>query len=113
MKHFSLLCLLTLISHYSQTQLEMNESAHKDFLKADKELNHVYQQILKDYKDDAVFIKSLKASQRIWIQSRDAELKMMYPNREPGYYGSIHAMCWSIYKTELTNERTKKATNVA
>ena len=66
----------------------MNESAHKDFLKADKELNHVYQQILKDYKDDAVFIKSLKASQRIWIQSRDAELKMMYPNREPGYYGS-------------------------
>jgi uncharacterized protein YecT (DUF1311 family) len=86
----------------------MNEEEHKNFLKADKELNQVYQQILKGYKSDTAFIKNLKASQRLWVQFRDAELSMMYPDRNPGYYGSIHPMCWSIYKTELTNERIEK-----
>lgn len=102
--------LLVLVSHnsFSQTQLEMNEAAHKEYLKADNELNQVYQQVLKDYKDDVVFIKTLKASQRLWIQFRDAEMKMMYPTREPGHYGSIHPLCWSNYKTELTNDRTQK-----
>jgi uncharacterized protein YecT (DUF1311 family) len=58
--------------------------------------------------NDTAFIRNLKASQRLWVQFRDAEVKMMYPDREPGYYGSIHPMCWSIYKTELTSERVKK-----
>lgn len=96
------------ISCFSQTQLEMNEAENKNFLKADKELNQVYQQILIEYKEDTTFIRNLKASQRLWIQFRDAEMKTMYPDRESGYYGSIHPMCWSIYKTELTNERIKK-----
>ena len=102
--------LLIFISSYSfsQTQLEVNEAEHKKFLKADKELNQVYQTIIKEYKGDTVLIKNLKVSQRLWIQFRDAEMKMMYPDREPGYYGSIHPMCWSIYKTDLTNERIKK-----
>lgn len=86
----------------------MNETEHKRYLKADKELNQVYQRILNEYKIDTAFIKNLKTSQRLWVQFRDAEMKMMYPDREPGYYGSIHPMCWSIYKTELTNERIKK-----
>jgi len=107
-----LLCsiILIFIAGYSfaQTQLEMNEAEHKKYLQADKELNHVYQSILKAYKQDAAFIKALKASQRLWIEFRDAEMKMMYPDREPYYYGSMHPMCWSIYKTELTNERIKK-----
>jgi uncharacterized protein YecT (DUF1311 family) len=100
--------ILLSIPGFSQTQLEMNEAENKRFLKADKELNQVYQQILKEYKQDTAFIRNLKASQRLWVQFRDAEVKMMYPDREPGYYGSIHPMCWSIYKTELTSERVKK-----
>lgn len=110
MKKFFCSILLIFISSYSfsQTQLEMNGTEHKKFLKADKELNRVYQTILKQYTSDTTFIKNFKASQRLWIQFRDAEMKTMYPDREPYYYGSIHPMCWSIYKTELTNDRTKK-----
>jgi uncharacterized protein YecT (DUF1311 family) len=102
--------LLIFVSNYSfsQTQLELNETEHKNFLKADKELNQVYQTIIKEYKSDTEFIQNLKASQRLWIRFRDAEMNMMYPDRRPGHYGSIHPMCWSIYKTELTNERIKK-----
>lgn len=112
MKRIFLLLFWCLANSYSscfaQTQLEMNEAEYNKYLKADKELNKVYKEILSEYKEDTVFIASLKKSQRIWIQFRDAEMEMMYPEREPGYYGSIHPMCWSIYLTQLTNERIQK-----
>jgi uncharacterized protein YecT (DUF1311 family) len=38
----------------------MNEDAAKNYQKADKELNDVYQKILKEYKKDTAFIKNLK-----------------------------------------------------
>jgi hypothetical protein len=31
-----------------------------------------------------------------------------FPDREPGYYGSIQPTCWSNYLQELTEERTKR-----
>jgi uncharacterized protein YecT (DUF1311 family) len=104
----TLLSLIISNQAFGQTQLEMNQEEQNKYFKADKELNNVYNQILKEYKTDTVFIKNLKIAQRIWIQFRDAEMKSKYPDREQGYYGSIHPMCWSIYLTELTKERTKK-----
>lgn len=88
-----------------QTQLDLNEAEHKEYLKADKELNSIYQKVLKEYKEDAAFVKNLKAAQKIWIQFRDAEMKVKYPDREPGHYGSVQPMCRSTYLTRLTNER--------
>lgn len=93
---------------FGQTQLEINENAGMEYRKADKELNQVYQAILKNYKNDLEFIKNIKIAQRIWIQFRDAEMKVKYPDRTVGYYGSIHSMCWSNYMQELTVERISK-----
>jgi uncharacterized protein YecT (DUF1311 family) len=91
---------------FSQSQMEMNQQAAEAYKKADTELNTIYQKILKDYSADKEFIKNLKASQRIWISFRDAELKMKYPDRkEPMYYGSIHPMCVSLYLEKLTLDR--------
>ncbi|MCE7067410.1 lysozyme inhibitor LprI family protein [Dyadobacter sp. CY326] len=83
---------------------QVNENA---YAKAEKEINSVYQKILQEYTTDKEFIKNLRASQRLWIQFRDAEVKARYPDREPGYYGSVHSMCVANLKTELTNERIK------
>jgi len=91
-----------------QTQLEINENASADFQKADKELNSAYKKILKEYSTDLAFIKNLKIAQNLWIKFRDAEVNMKYPQREPGYYGSIQPTCWSMYMTELTQKRTKE-----
>ena len=90
---------------FAQTQLEMNQQAGAEFQKTDKELNTVYQKIIKEYNSDTLFIKNLRASQRIWIQFRDAELLVKYPQTEPNYYGSIFPVCYSNYKTKLTQER--------
>jgi uncharacterized protein YecT (DUF1311 family) len=92
---------------FGQTQADLNEAEHKKYIQADKELNSIYQKILREYKQDTIFIKNLKTSQKIWIQFRDAEMKLKYPSREPGYYGSVQPMCWSIYLTGLTNDRIK------
>ena len=91
----------------AQTQGEMNQDAAGEFKAADKELNAIYQQILEDYADDDVFLANLKEAQRCWINFRDAQLKMKYPDREPGYYGSIQPVCEANYLAELTQERTK------
>ncbi|MER2996495.1 lysozyme inhibitor LprI family protein [Pontibacter populi] len=93
---------------FAQTQAEMNQQAFASYQKVDKELNDVYKKLLTEYKSDPAFITNLKASQRIWITFRDAELKMKYPEREAGYYGSIHPICRASYLEELTSERIKQ-----
>lgn len=101
-------CCFTIMFSFGQTQSDLNRNADKNFKDADAQLNYVYQKILSEYKSDNAFIKNLKAAQKIWIQFRDAEMKAKYPDRKPGYYGSIHPICWSMYATDLTQERTKK-----
>lgn len=85
----------------------MNESARTEFLRADKELNSIYQKMLKDNAADTIFINNLKTAQRAWIQFRDAEMKMKYPEREDGFYGSAAPMCWNIYLKDLTTARIR------
>jgi len=91
----------------AQTQKEMNQDAASEFKAADNELNSIYQKILEDYADDKTFIASLKEAQRCWIVFRDAQLKMKYPDRDPGFYGSIQPVCEMTYLTELTRDRIK------
>ena len=93
---------------YGQTQLEMNQQARQEYEQADKELNKTYRQILAEYKSDPAFVANLKKAQRLWIQWRDAEMKSLYPDREEGYYGSIHPYCWNTSLARLTLERTKQ-----
>jgi uncharacterized protein YecT (DUF1311 family) len=109
MKIVTLFFVLSLITSLSagQTQLEMDAEASQKYTKADQELNITYQKILQEYKADTAFIRNLKISQRIWIQFRDAEMKVMYPDRPQFYYGSVLPMCWSMYLAQVTAERIK------
>ncbi|MEI6575820.1 MAG: lysozyme inhibitor LprI family protein [Bacteroidota bacterium] len=95
------------ISSYSfaQTQSKLNKDASESYNKADKELNKLYKKILLEYQADTMFIQNLKISQRIWISFRDAEVKMKFPEREPGYYGTIHPLCIANYMEKLTRNR--------
>jgi len=90
---------------YAQSQTAMNLKAGSSYQTADKELNVVYQNILKQYAKKQAFIKKLKTAQRLWVQLRDAELAARYP--EKGSYGSAGPMCESIYLEKLTRERIK------
>ncbi len=103
----TLVCILTFSISFGQTQTDMNQDEFATYKKAEKEINTVYQKILKEYNSDTEFITNLKTAQRLWIQFRNAEIKTKYPNRTPGYYGSVYPMCVAIYMTQLTNDRIK------
>lgn len=100
---FSAFLIATVPFSFSQTQGDLNEQEHKKYQNADRKLNEIYQRILKEYKHDTAFIKNLKTSQRIWLLFRDAEMKMKYPDSYQ--YGSVQPMCWSMYLTDLTQDR--------
>ncbi|WP_103866199.1 lysozyme inhibitor LprI family protein [Aquimarina sp. I32.4] len=102
-----LLLLVLSANCFSQTQGEMNREAYTILKKSDRILNEVYQQILQVYKKDTLFLQNLKKSQRIWIQFRDAELAMKYPDYPDYIYGSIHPMCRASYLKNLTEKRTE------
>jgi uncharacterized protein YecT (DUF1311 family) len=83
----------------------MNIDAQARFVKSDKQLNDVYKTILSDYKEDDIFVTNLRKSQRIWIQFRDAEMNMKFPNNQEKTYGSIHPTCRALYLKEITDKR--------
>ena len=92
----------------SQTQTEMNTDLQESYNSSDDELNAVYQAIIREYKNDTIFLKALRFSQRNWIKFKDSELKMKYPERKiRGYYGSVYPMCEASYLDELTKDRIK------
>ena len=99
---------LTSMFCFGQTQSEMNSNKYQEYIKADKELNQVYSTILKDYKENPVFISKLKIAQNLWIKFRDAEMNAIFPEMDKqSNYGSVFPMCWNIHLTRLTNERIK------
>jgi len=90
---------------FSQTQAEMNKESYAEYNKSDKTLNEIYKTILSEYKSDTIFVENFKKSQRLWIQFRDAEMEMKFPNYADKVYGSIHPTCRAFYLKELTDKR--------
>ena len=94
------------------TQLDINACAGADFAKADAELNSVWKSIQAKYKDQPQFLDKLKASQRLRLQFRDAELEALYPVAKGQdartQYGSMYPTCYSGAKAKLTRQRTEQ-----
>lgn len=76
---FVVICSMT----FAQSQAELNAQAEANYKETDKELNRD-QAVLKDYASDKEFIRNLKASERLWVNFRDAEMKMKYPDNTRG-----------------------------
>ena len=93
---------------FGQTQAQLTDESNKRLKKAETELTSVYNKILTTYSDDKEFIKNLKESHELWTKFRTTELKVMFPDRKPGYYGSGHQMCINDYLADLTNDRVKR-----
>ena len=112
MRQLKLLGLIILLGQsffaQGQVQPQLTADSNARLKKAEAEFTSVYNKILTTYSDDKEFIKNLKESQDLWTKFRIAELKVMFPDREPGYYGNVHQMCIIDYLAELTNDRIKR-----
>lgn len=91
----------------AMTQTALDICAGKHAHNANQKMTNVYDEILKEYAKDPVFIKALKASQNAWVAYKKAQMKMMFPHAdEPAYYGTALPMCEAQYGDTLTNART-------
>ena len=94
---------------FAQTQTVMNINSYNEYLKTDKELNKVYQQILKEYISDKLFLQKLKVSQNYWVKFRDAETEARFPEEDKKFnYGSIYPVCVNAFMAEKTKARIKE-----
>jgi uncharacterized protein YecT (DUF1311 family) len=93
---------------FGQTQAQLTNDSSERLKKVEAELSSVYNRVLETYADDKEFITNIKQSQELWAKFKTAELKMKYPDRSAGYYGSTHQMCVNDYLAQLTNERIKR-----
>ena len=94
-------CLLLVVNKaYSQTQMEMNQSAAQGYYKADAELNKVYKVLMSklDEKGKALLIKV----ENDWIKYRDSHC-----NFEASFYegGSMQPMIYSSCLESVTMDR--------
>lgn len=90
---------------FCQSQMELALEAEEQYRKADQKLNSVYQKILRDYSEDKEFIENLRISEKIWIQFRDAEMLMKYPENSYIREVSVFNLCYLGYLTKLTLQR--------
>lgn len=93
------------------TQQEMEACARDDFNEADKELNRIYQALLKKEAADPLFVRKLRDAQRAWLAFLKADLDAQFACAENESrsvcWGSQYPMAYLTRKAELTRERTK------
>ena len=90
-------------------QMEMNQCAYEDYKKSDKLLNSAYRELVKVKKAEKAYIKKLKASQRLWIKFRDAEIETIFACEDDDMrmcWGSMYNLLYHAEMKELTDKRT-------
>ncbi|KTC65595.1 Uncharacterized protein conserved in bacteria (plasmid) [Legionella adelaidensis] len=92
----------------AKTQIELNRCAALELKNAKSEMERVFQEILKKYADDPVFVEKMKIAQDTWAKYRDAQIEMQFPHSDQAqYYGSIYPLCLQLELTRFTQERIK------
>ena len=106
------LCVLLLLAFSAaaraQSQVEINGQACADSAAADRELNAVYQAVLRQNAGDKRFTAKFRAAQRAWVAFRDAEMAARYPAEDVQMeYGSMYNYCYCTEVAALTRQRTE------
>ncbi|KJW03429.1 hypothetical protein REIP_1462 [Rickettsia endosymbiont of Ixodes pacificus] len=99
----SISCTFAVDCNNALTQGDMHYCADEEYKKVDKELNQIYQEILKHISDKQEQVNLLKKSQNLWIKYREAECKF----QSFGVYGG------SVYPMILLMCFTKKTKSVS
>jgi uncharacterized protein YecT (DUF1311 family) len=104
MKTTAIFLITLFVASASLSQDQSNGRAN--FQISDHRLNDAYQMLLAAKRTDTLFVRNLRASQRAWVQFRDAEFTLKYPA-----HGSIDKpdfipLDQSDYLARLTESRT-------
>lgn len=83
--------------------------AQLDLAESKQEMAEAYNEVLKRYAADTVFIVRFKASQAAWSAYFDAEMAALYPDpRGVAAYGSTYPGCHADAAAYLIDRRTQE-----
>jgi uncharacterized protein YecT (DUF1311 family) len=77
------------------------------FEKSDRNLNDIYRELITANGSNTPFINNLRNSQRAWIQFRDAQLTLIYPEHASIEKKDSLSASELLYLAHLTDNRTK------
>lgn len=104
-----ILAISFLSGAHAQPQRELNAIANAGLEKADKQLNSVYQKVLREHQGNPAFCRDLREAQRSWLRFVELHLKCSFPLREGEdprmVYGSVYPMDYALLHTELVKQR--------
>ena len=90
--------------NYEGTQQQMNACARRDFEKADRELNHLYKQLMATLKPSNQ--EKLRVEQRAWLKERDPKCRAVADDEAKG--GSMWPMLFQICLAGATQIRIQE-----
>jgi hypothetical protein len=97
--------ILTAVTLFSQTQIEMNQSSYTEFKKTETSREKTISKIKTLYSDNAKFLIAFSEAENRWEKYRDAYLEMMFPGENKReLYGSVYPMVYSLQKTRVTQQ---------
>ena len=102
---YIILLLFLTTNLIAQSQIELNYESCDKYRDADKELNIVYQNILRKHSNDTLFIKNLKETQNNWIKLKESDRELYMPEEAIRY--SAAPMCICQFLLDLTEKRTE------
>ena len=86
----------------------MHVCANEEALRADAELNDIYQKLLSAARKQPADVEKIRAVERAWIAYRDAFIEAMYPAKDKqAAYGSMFPMEVDLLRARLTREQTE------
>jgi uncharacterized protein YecT (DUF1311 family) len=99
--------ILSLIFSINLAYSQSYEESRNYYENSDNKLNDIYKQLIDLNRTDSVFVTNLRTSERAWIQYRDAQLNLLYP--DDTNIEEIKTMSQNelIYLAHLTENRTK------
>ena len=103
----SIFFILSLCLSITVSLAQRHEDGRAIFDKSDKKLNYTYQKLLRKKRADKVFVKNLKAFERTWIQFRDAQFFLKYPDHAPVGGRDFLPTNQAMYLAQLTENQTK------
>jgi len=106
MKHFIISILfLSTFTVFSQDDLDDIAIANNTYQQSSKELDSIFQEIIKQYANKTLFIQKLKKSQQAWKTYSALMLEMRYPDYNYLENQGDYNLCFADEINEITRKR--------
>jgi uncharacterized protein YecT (DUF1311 family) len=87
----------------ARTQFELNECAHQEAIRADRDMNALYGKLLSRVAKNPQALAAIRNMQRDWLSLRNAYMLAMFPDQDRLDYGSVFPMEYNDTRASVTS----------